>query len=130
MNDDMKNSGHVDRDSPAYEAARGRIASYLMRIGSEDPRNGFTEKAERLLRSDLDEIPSWVAIDLLARLSTPSPDSGERMREAGLRADVIAARRWLDDRDRAGGLGADTHAAVRSAVKVLDQVAALQESAR
>jgi hypothetical protein len=57
-------------------------------------------------------------------VATPAPDS-EKLREAGLRAEVVAASRWLDDRDRAGGLGADTHAAIRSAVKVLNRIAAL-----
>lgn len=64
-----------DPGSPAYEAARKRLAKELWRIGATDERNGFTLMASELMAGALMEVPTWVALQLLA---TPpaSPDKG------------------------------------------------------
>lgn len=61
-----------DPGTPAYEAARLTIAAELRRIAVDEPKSGYREMADRLMKGEQYEIPSWLAMVLLAR-ATPAP---------------------------------------------------------
>lgn len=55
-----------DPGSKPYEAARKRVAKYLRAIGSDAPKSRYREMAEDLMEGDLMQLPTWVALQLLA----------------------------------------------------------------
>lgn len=63
----------ADPGTPAYEAARERLVAALLVIGADDDRNGFTALGKRVSAGEAVDIPSWVAMQLMAQ---PTPDTG------------------------------------------------------
>jgi hypothetical protein len=50
------------------ERAREIVAERLRSIGKQDARNGFTKIADDLMNGDLMQLPTWVALDIIADL--------------------------------------------------------------
>lgn len=76
-----------DPGTPAYEQARAVLVGELRRIGASDSRNGFTDLANDVANGDPADIPSWVAMQLLASASAVPSEA----------ADDLA---WLSDQRR------------------------------
>jgi len=56
----------IDPHSPAYEAARAEMVEVLRQIGREDSLNGYTQMADDLAVGNLMEVPTWIALALMA----------------------------------------------------------------
>ncbi len=72
-------SGLVELDpgSPAYEKARQIVVSVLRRIGKTEPKSRYGEMADDLENGDLMQIPTWIALQELARAQPlPFPTEG------------------------------------------------------
>ncbi|MGN5375849.1 hypothetical protein [Sphingomonas hankookensis] len=57
----------ADPGTPAYEAARLVFANELRRIAVTDPDSGYAEMADRLMGGEQYQLPSWVAMQVMAR---------------------------------------------------------------
>ncbi|HEX8414870.1 MAG TPA: hypothetical protein VF637_13435, partial [Sphingomicrobium sp.] len=94
---------NLDPGTPAYEAARGRLAAALLKLGESEPKSGFTEMAEALLKGELYEVQTWVALQLLAKPADPTSVAGERMREAFESLRIMSKQKLsseMDEQDR------------------------------
>ncbi len=56
-----------DPNDPRYEKARELMVGELENIGRPDPDNGFLRMAERLAEGQLAQVPTWIALGLLAK---------------------------------------------------------------
>jgi hypothetical protein len=63
----------VDPGTPAYEQARAKLVALLREIGAKDSRNGYSVMADRVAAGDAVDIPSWVALQMLAAQPAVQP---------------------------------------------------------
>ena len=85
----LDREGSFDPGGAAYEAAREQMVSVMRRIGAGEPRSGYAEKADALTRGELYEVPTWLALQMLARV-LPSPPVEDRFEECALIVDAFA----------------------------------------
>lgn len=57
----------ADPGTPAYEAARLVLVNELRRIAVTDPDSGYAEMADRLMAGEQYDLPSWIAMQVMAR---------------------------------------------------------------
>ncbi len=74
-----------DPNDPRYAAARAKMANLFFAIGREDSRNGYGAMADDLMCGDLMQVPTWIALGMLAEAASLPCKSGEG-------ADAVDAR--------------------------------------
>ncbi|TCQ04076.1 hypothetical protein C8J40_109211 [Sphingomonas sp. PP-CC-3A-396] len=69
-----------DPNDPRYAAARAKMANLFFAIGREDSRNGYGAMADDLMRGNLMQVPTWIALGMLAEAAFLPCKSGEGAR--------------------------------------------------
>jgi hypothetical protein len=82
-----------DPNDPRYERARLAMAGHLFAIGREEPASGFGRMADELMCGDLMQVPTWIALGMLAQSeSTARVEALEKALQA-----IVAAQLLGDD---------------------------------
>ncbi len=81
-----------DPNDPRYADARAKMANLFFAIGREDSRNGYGAMADDLMCGDLMQVPTWIALGMLAEATSLLCKSGEG---AGERGGMTAEQRVL-----------------------------------
>lgn len=55
-----------DPNHPDYQRARVRMANILFEIGRQEPASGYGRMADELMCGHLMEVPTWIALGMLA----------------------------------------------------------------
>ncbi|MDY7525532.1 hypothetical protein [Sphingomonas sp. 10B4] len=84
-------------DVNGYEESRHLLAREIVFLGKGETNSGFNEMAEALLEGKAVDIPSWVAMQAMARLirDTARPDAGDEVERVARAKEAL--RRWHRD---------------------------------
>lgn len=85
-----------DPNDPRYAAARAKMANLFFAIGREDSRNGYGAMADDLMSGDLMQVPTWIALGMLAEAASLPCKSGEGAGESALVNELRAVARAME----------------------------------
>ncbi len=77
-----------DPNHPDYQRARVAMASHMFAIQRDEPKSGYGRMADALMCGDLMEVPTWLALGMLAQAAVNAQTTASEIATLAPQGDV------------------------------------------